>query len=64
MKIILGDNQFFGINHFDLEKGATTKLKFDKIKKKFPAKNKLYIRNIGSTLVSQFVDSTFHLQTY
>ena len=33
MKIILGDNQFFGINHFDLEKGATTKLKFDKIKK-------------------------------
>jgi hypothetical protein len=33
MKIILGDNQFFGINHFDLAKGATTKLKFDKIKK-------------------------------
>lgn len=33
MKIILGDNQFFGINHFDLEKGAATKLKFDKIKK-------------------------------
>ena len=33
MKIILGDNQFFGINHFDLEKGATTKLKFDKTKK-------------------------------
>ena len=30
---------------------------FDKIKKKFPGKNKLYIRNIGSTLVSQFVDS-------
>ena len=21
MKVILGDNQFFGINHFDLEKG-------------------------------------------
>jgi len=33
MKIILGDNQFFGINHFDLEKGATTKLKFDTTKK-------------------------------
>ena len=29
MKIILGDNQFFGINHFDLEKGVKTKLKFD-----------------------------------
>ncbi len=25
MKIILGDNQFFGINHFDLEKGASIK---------------------------------------
>lgn len=33
MKIILGDNQFFGINHFDLEKGATIKLKFDTVKK-------------------------------
>lgn len=29
MKIILGDNQFFGVNHFDLQKGETTKLKFD-----------------------------------
>ena len=29
MKIILGDNQFFGVNHFDLEKGEKTKLKFD-----------------------------------
>ena len=29
MKIILGDNQFFGVNHFDLEKGDKTKLKFD-----------------------------------
>ena len=28
MKIILGDNQFFGVNHFDLEKGAKTKQKF------------------------------------
>lgn len=28
MKIILGDNQFFGINHFDLEKGVQTKSKF------------------------------------
>ena len=33
MKIILGDNQFFGINHFDLEKGEKTKLKFDSTKK-------------------------------
>ena len=31
MKIILGDNQFFGINHFDLKKGEKTKLKFDTI---------------------------------
>jgi hypothetical protein len=29
MKIILGDNQFFGVNHFDLNKGEKTKLKFD-----------------------------------
>lgn len=29
MKIILGDNQFFGINHFDLDKGQKTKLKFN-----------------------------------
>ena len=28
MKIILGDNQFFGINHFDLKKGVQTKSKF------------------------------------
>ena len=27
MKFILGDNQFFGVNHFDLEKGAETKRK-------------------------------------
>ena len=33
MKIILGDNQFFGINHFDLEKGVKTESKFDKIDK-------------------------------
>lgn len=33
MKIILGDNQFFGVNHFDLEKGEKTKLKFDTISK-------------------------------
>ena len=33
MKIILGDNQFFGINHHDLERGNKTKLKFsDKYK--------------------------------
>ena len=25
MKIILGDNQFFGINHHDLNKGNDTK---------------------------------------
>lgn len=29
MKIILGDNQFFGINHFDLKKGEIVKSKFD-----------------------------------
>lgn len=28
MKIILGDNQFFGINHFDLKKGYASKKKF------------------------------------
>ncbi len=28
MKLILGDNQFFGINHHDLDKGSKTKLKF------------------------------------
>ena len=33
MKIILGDNQFFGVNHSDLEKGEKTKLKFDTTKK-------------------------------
>ena len=33
MKIILGDNQFFGVNHFDLNKGEKTKLKFDTITK-------------------------------
>ena len=33
MKIILGDNQFFGVNHFDLKKGTATKLKFDSSKK-------------------------------
>lgn len=29
MKLILGDNQFFGVNHFDLKKGEYTKSKFD-----------------------------------
>ena len=33
MKIILGDNQFFGVNHFDLKKGEITKQKFDTLKK-------------------------------
>ena len=33
MKIILGDNQFFGVNHFDLKKGEKTKHKFDNISK-------------------------------
>ena len=33
MKIILGDNQFFGVNHFDLKKGEATKMKFDTTKK-------------------------------
>ena len=27
------DNQFFGVNHFDLNKGEKTKLKFDSLKK-------------------------------
>lgn len=31
MKIILGDNQFFGINHYDLEKGVKTKSKFNSV---------------------------------
>ena len=30
---------------------------FEALKKKYPAKNKLYIRNIGSTLVSQLIDT-------
>ena len=29
MKFILGDNQFFGVNHFDLKKGEKTKNEFD-----------------------------------
>ena len=33
MKIILGDNQFFGVNHFDLKKGEKTKNKFDNVTK-------------------------------
>ena len=33
MKIILGYNQFFGVNHFDLKKGEKSKLKFDTTKK-------------------------------
>ena len=33
MKIILGDNQFFGVNHFDLKKGEKTKIKFDSTSK-------------------------------
>lgn len=33
MKIILGDNQFFGVNHFDLKKGEKTKNKFDNLSK-------------------------------
>lgn len=33
MKLILGDNQFFGINHHDLQKGNKTKMQFsDEIK--------------------------------
>ena len=31
MKLILGDNQFFGINHLDLKKGEEVKNKFKKI---------------------------------
>ena len=33
MKIILGDNQFFGVNHYDLKKGEKTSLKFNTTKK-------------------------------
>ena len=33
MKIILGDNQFFGVNHFDLKKGEKTKNEFDNTSK-------------------------------
>lgn len=33
MKIILGDNQFFGVNHFDLKKGDKTKIMFDSTEK-------------------------------
>ena len=29
MKLILGDNQFFGVNHFDIGKGEQTKTLFD-----------------------------------
>ena len=29
MKIILGDNQFFGVNHFDLSKGQQTRNLFN-----------------------------------
>tara|TARA_B100000787_G_scaffold158112_1_gene135338 strand:+ start:48 stop:887 length:840 start_codon:yes stop_codon:yes gene_type:complete len=31
MKIILGDNQFFGVNHHDLTKGESTKQKFQDV---------------------------------
>ena len=31
MKIILGDNQFFGVNHFDLNKGEQTKNQFNSL---------------------------------
>lgn len=33
MKIILGDNQFFGVNHFDIKKGEVTKQNFESIDK-------------------------------
>ena len=33
MKVLLGDNQFFGVNHFDLNKGNKTKDKFGSIEK-------------------------------
>ena len=33
MKIVLGDNQFFGVNHFDLEKGEKIKLQFEELEK-------------------------------
>ena len=31
MKIILGDNQFFGVNHFDLSKGESVRSKFSSV---------------------------------
>ena len=37
MKILLGDNQFFGVNHFDLEKGhISNKKEFVKYEKGYP----------------------------
>ncbi|GEM_PF-6650293 len=50
MKIILGDNQFFGVNHFDLEKGVQTKLKFDTTKK-----IEIFIRNSLSVGMDGFM---------
>jgi hypothetical protein len=50
MKIILGDNQFFGVNHFDLEKGEKTKLKFDTTNK-----IAIFINNSLSTGIDGFM---------
>ena len=33
MKVLLGDNQFFGVNHYDLKKGLKVKEQFDSLQK-------------------------------
>lgn len=55
MKIILGDNQFFGVNHFDLQKAKKTKSKFESVKsiEKF-IKNSLSLGMDGFMINSNF----------
>ena len=50
MKLILGDNQFFGINHFDLEKGAAINEVFDN-----PSKISAFIREALSEGMDGFM---------
>ena len=33
MKLVLGDNQFFGVNHANISKGAETRMLFDTTEK-------------------------------
>mgnify|MGYP001352434491 CR=1 FL=1 len=73
MKIILGDNQFFGVNHFDLNKGEKTKLKFDSLNKIEDFINDslsfgldgfmINSNNIGYKLISQTSDNKRHSNT-